>query len=169
MDHAVASESQIPHLDRSAKGRSSEVYRARDRLCPDGNGSHRRVGLCPAGDEAMLLDQVASEHGGTITLMITVKHGTEGGPQKSKGVRGYGARPVLHAEVHHAAQEKAKQMEVRKGGGVGKDQQWAHCGLQFRVGHQRQIDQILDRAWVEIAPECLVFGLDLLPRRMSRD
>src|ERR1700677_4729071 len=129
MDHAVASESQIPHFDRSAKGRPSEVYRARDRLCPDGNGSHRRVGLCLAVDEAVLLDQVASELGETITLAITVKHRAEGKPQKAKGVRGYTARPVLHADVHHAAQEQAKQMEVGKGGGVCKDQQWTHCGL----------------------------------------
>src|ERR1700722_4177821 len=129
MDHAVASESQIPRLDRSAKGRPSEVYRAGDRLCPDGNCSHRREDLCLAGDETVLLDQVAFELGETITLAITVKHRAEGNPEKATGVRGYAARPVLHAEIHHAAQEQAKQMEVGKVGGVCKDHQWTHCGL----------------------------------------
>src|ERR1700728_824011 len=105
MDHAVASKSQIPHLDRSAKGRPREVDRARDRLCPDGNCSHRRVGLCLTGDEAMLRDKVATELGETITLAITVQHRAEGKPQKAKGVRGYAARPMLYADVYHAAQE----------------------------------------------------------------
>ncbi len=37
-----------------------------------------------------------------------------------------------------------------------------HGGLYFRIGHQRQIDQALDRAPTEGLPDSLVFGLDLL-------
>src|ERR1700675_2341116 len=44
-----------------------------------------------------------------------------------------------------------------------------HGGLHFRVGHQRQVDQVLNRAPIEIPPDRLVFGLDLLPGRVRRD
>jgi len=30
------------------------------------------------------------------------------------------------------------------------------------IGHHRQIDQALDRAPIEVLPDCRVFGLDLL-------
>ena len=43
-----------------------------------------------------------------------------------------------------------------------KDREHLHGGLQFRIGHQRQIDQALDRAPIEGLPDRLVFGLDLL-------
>ena len=35
--------------------------------------------------------------------------------------------------------------------------------LQFRIGHQRQVDQVLDRTPVQGLPDRLVFSLDLLP------
>jgi hypothetical protein len=44
-----------------------------------------------------------------------------------------------------------------------------HRGLLFRIGHQRQIDQGLDRAAIEELPDRLVFGQDLFPGRMCRD
>ena len=44
-----------------------------------------------------------------------------------------------------------------------------HRGLQFRIGHQRQVDQILNRAPIEIPPERFVFGLGLFPGRVCRD
>ena len=61
-------------------------------------------------------------------------------------MRGSAAHSVLHAEVHHAAHEQAIQMEVGKVGGSDQDREHMHGGLQFRIGHQRQIDQALDRA-----------------------
>ena len=60
-------------------------------------------------------------------------------------------------------------MNVGKVGGGGKDREHLHRSLQFRIGHYRQIDQALDRAPIEGWPECIVFGLNLLPRRVCRD
>ena len=59
-------------------------------------------------------------------------------------------------------------MKVGKVGGASKDREHLHGGLQFRIGHQRQIDQALDRAPIEGLPDRLVFGLDLLPGRVRR-
>ena len=61
---------------------------------------------------------------------------------------------------------KHAQMEIGKVGGGRKEQEHLHGGLQFRIGHQRQIDQALDRAPTESLPDRLVFGLDLLLGRM---
>ena len=41
-----------------------------------------------------------------------------------------------------------------------------HGGAQLGVRHQRQIDQLLDRATPDLAPEALVFLPDLLLRRV---
>ena len=44
-----------------------------------------------------------------------------------------------------------------------------HRGQHVRIGHQRQIDQVLDRALIEGLPDRLVFGLGLLPGRVRRE
>ncbi len=72
------------------------------------------------------------------------------------------------AEVHHAALQKAKQIEVGKVSGVKKDRQQTHRGVQFRIVHQRQVDQVLDRAPLQVAPDLLVLGLDLRRVRVCR-
>src|SRR5260370_13048818 len=96
MDHAVASEGQITRLDRSAKGRPSEIDRARDRLRPDGNQSHRGVNFRPTCDEAVLLHQVPCKLGETITLLEPAKHPPEGQPHLPTAPRAYPARPLPH-------------------------------------------------------------------------
>ena len=59
-------------------------------------------------------------------------------------------------------------MKVGHVGGGSQDRERLHGGLLFRIGHQRQIDQALDRAPIEGLPDRLVFGLALLPRRVCR-
>lgn len=61
------------------------------------------------------------------------------------------------------------QLDVGKVGGAEEDREHLHSGQQFRIGHQRQIDQALDRTFLQIAPHCIVFGLDLFPGRVRRD
>jgi hypothetical protein len=60
-------------------------------------------------------------------------------------------------------------VKVGKVGGGSKDREQLHRGLQFWIGHYRQIDQALDRAPIEGLPDRLVFGLDLFPGRVCRD
>ena len=74
---------------------------------------------------------------------------------------------MLHAELHIVERHETKQTEVGKPADFGKDREHWHCCLQFRIGHQRQIDQTFDRAPVEALPYRLVFGMDLLVGRMS--
>src|SRR3984957_19325039 len=59
-------------------------------------------------------------------------------------------------------------MKVCKVGGGSEDREQLHCGLQFRIGHQRQIDQALDRAPGECPPDRVVFRLDLRRGRVRR-
>ena len=66
------------------------------------------VDFRPVGDEAVLLDEVACELGETITLAVTVKGWSEEKSEKATGVRGSAAYPVLHADVHHAAEVQAR-------------------------------------------------------------
>src|SRR5260370_35377949 len=115
--HTVASVGQIACLGRGAKGRPHEIDRRRDWLCPGGNYSHRIVDLCPVGDESVLLDQVTRELGETKTLSVTVKGRAEDKPEPAIGVRGRSPRPMLQADVHHAAQVQARQMNVGIAGG----------------------------------------------------
>ena len=60
-------------------------------------------------------------------------------------------------------------MKVGKVGGRRQSREHARGGLLFRIGHQRQIDQTLDRAPVEVLPEHLVFGLDPFPGGVRRN
>ena len=66
------------------------------------------VDLRTIGNEAVFLDQVASEYCESIPVEITMKDRAEDVPEDPKGVRGRAARPVLHAYVHHAANEQGK-------------------------------------------------------------
>src|SRR5271165_3043151 len=118
MVHSVASERQIPRFGGAAKGRPIEIDHARNRLGPEGNYSRGVVDFCLIGDETVLLDEIACEPGETITLAATVKDRSKDNPEKGTGVRGCAARPVLHADVRHAAQEQAIQMEVGERGGA---------------------------------------------------
>ena len=61
------------------------------------------------------------------------------------------------------------QIEVGEVGGWVRGRKDLHGSLQFRIGHQRQVNQALDRVSLQIAPERLVFGLNLFPSRMRRD
>ncbi len=107
-DPTVASGGQIPRLGRGAKGHPIEIDRDRDRLRPEGNYCEICVSLPLVGDKAVLLDQVAGELGETVSIAVTVKHRAEDRPKSSIGMRGRAARPVLNADVHHAAHEQAK-------------------------------------------------------------
>jgi hypothetical protein len=60
-------------------------------------------------------------------------------------------------------------VKVGKVGGTQQGREHLHRGLLFRIGHQRQIDQALDRAAIEGLPDRFVFDLDLIPGRMFRD
>ncbi len=69
-------------------------------------------------DKVVLLDQVASDLGETITLTVTMKDQPEESPA-TVGVRGSVAHPVLYADIHHAAREQAHQMDIGKVGDAG--------------------------------------------------
>ncbi len=166
--HAEASKVQITPLNRDAKACPHEIDHARDRLRPKGNRCHREVNLRLVGNKAVLLGQIAGEFGETVGIAITVKDRPEHSPPIAIGMRGSAARPVPHADVHHPAHLQAIQTEVGKVGGRTKDREHLHGGLQFRIGHQRQINQALDRAPIEGLPDRLVFGLDLLLGRVRR-
>src|SRR5471032_413251 len=60
-------------------------------------------------------------------------------------------------------------MEVGKVGAVKQGREQTHRGLQFRIGHQRQVDQTLDRVPSQVAPDRIVFRLDLFLGRVCRE
>src|SRR5260370_27986837 len=129
LEHTVTGEGQITRLNRGANGHPIEVDRGGDRLRPEGNYSHRVVDPRLVGDEAVLLDQVAGEFGETLAIAVTVKDRSEHSPQIAIGVCGSAARPVLHADLHHAAQMQTAQTEVAKIGAGSKHPQELHSGL----------------------------------------
>jgi hypothetical protein len=53
-------------------------------------------------------------------------------------------------------------------GGSRKDREHPHSGLQFRIGHQWQIDQALNRPLIEGLRDRLIFGLGLFRGWVSR-
>src|SRR5271156_4350130 len=126
------------------------------------------VDLRVVGGEGVLLDQVAGNPGQAVAFAVTVKVRSKDRPEASIGVGGSAAHPVLYAEVYHATREQAKQLKVGKCGRTSKDREHLHGCLYFRIGHQRQIDQTLDRVPAEGFPHRLVFGPDLLESRMCR-
>ena len=85
------------------------------------------------------------------------------------GERGGASRPVLHADVHQAAHKQAEQLVVGKVGWREQGREHIHGGPHFRIAHQRQIDQTLDRLALKVVPDRLRFGLDMLPGRVGRD
>src|SRR5258707_11289854 len=107
LTHAVASVGQATRLGRGAKRRPHEIDRGPDRLRPEGNYSHRMVDLRMVGDKAVLLDKVAGEFGESIPLAVTVKDRAQDGSEQATAVGGGAARPVLHADLRHAAREQA--------------------------------------------------------------
>src|ERR1700719_3732471 len=123
MAYAVTAVGQITSFDRSANGRLDELDRGCHRQRPEGSDSGRVLNLGSIARETMFLDQITSELCETKTLGVTVKSGSEGKSKVSKGMRGSAVRPVLHAEVHHAALLQAKQIAISNVGRVRKDGQ----------------------------------------------
>src|SRR5580704_858130 len=78
------------------------------------------------------------------------------------GERGTSACPMPDAESHHTAGLQTAQTGVGKLGGGKKGREHFHRSLQFRIGHQRQINQAFNGAPVESLRQSLAFALDLL-------
>ncbi len=135
LEHAVACEGQITHLGRGAMARAHEIDRGRDRLRPEGNRSNRVIDLSLIRDKPLLLDKVAGESRKAMAIAVTVKDRSENKPEIGIGVRRSATRPMPHADIHHAADVQAIQMEVCKVRGGDKDCQHLHGGLKFRIGH----------------------------------
>src|SRR5260370_6063802 len=146
-----------------------KIICSRDRLRPDGSSSHRSVDLCSVGEEAMLVDQIACELGETVTVVVTVKHWAKEDPERATSVGERTACAVLQADVHHAAQEQTQQMGVDKISRLEQGREETHSGLQFRIGHQRQVDQAVDLALRQVAPDRLILRLNLLLGRVCRE
>jgi len=153
----------IPRIGSSGR---YETYASTLPVEAGGNRCHREISLRLTSDEAVLFDQVAGKLGETIPFIVAVKDPAEHMAPKAKGDRGSAARSMLQAELHHAAQLQAIQTEVGKVSGGSKDGEHLHGGLQFRIGHQWQIDQALDRAPIESLPDRFEFRLDMLPCRV---
>jgi len=79
--HGVARVGQISRPDRGANGRLDELDRGRHRLRPEGIDSRRVLNPGSIGEEAVLLDQVASDLGEAKTLTVTLKDLAEANPK----------------------------------------------------------------------------------------
>jgi hypothetical protein len=120
----------------------------------------------PIGDEVVLLDEVTSELCEPSPFVVAVKDRAEHEPEITEAVRRGATRSMLDGDVHHAAPEQAPEMEVGELGGANDGRDQLYGGLHFRIGHQRQLDQALDRSAIEGLPDRLVFGLGLFPGRV---
>src|SRR5437016_5815196 len=76
------------------------------------------------------------------------------------------AVPMFQAEVCHPADDEAEEILVGPQGRRQDCVEDVHGAAQFGFRHQRQIDELLDRATPDLAPDTLVFLLDLLLRRL---
>src|SRR4029453_1900940 len=75
---------------------------------------------------------------------------------------------MLQAEVCHAADNEAGEILVGKQCWRKRGAKNIHGGAALWVRHQRQIDELADRAISNLAPHALVFLPDLLRRRVRR-
>ncbi len=73
---------------------------------------------------------------------------------------------MFQAEVCHPADDEAEEILVGPQGRRHDCVEDVHGAAQFGFRHQRQIDELLDRATPDLAPDTLVFLLDLLLRRL---
>jgi len=71
-------------------------------------------------------------------------------------------------QVHHVAEVQANQIDVGEVRRREEDRQHAHRRLHLDVGHERQVDQALDRPVTETGPDLRVLGVDLFARGMGR-
>src|SRR5712671_6380840 len=101
-----------------------------------------------------------AEPGSVIAETVPDEHAqTDVGKARSVAVA------VLQAEVRHPADDEPEQVLVGPQDCRQAGVEDIHGGAQLGVGHQRQIDELLDRATPDLAPEALVFLPDLLLRR----
>ena len=73
---------------------------------------------------------------------------------------------MFQAKIRHPADDEAEQILVGKQGWRQDGGEDVHGGAPLGVRHQRQVDELLDRATPDLAPDALVFALDLLSRWM---
>ena len=75
---------------------------------------------------------------------------------------------MLQAQVRHAADDEAEQVLVSEQGGAYDRREHVHGGAPGRITHGGKIDEVLDRAVPELAPNVGKFRGYLFLRRMGR-
>ena len=150
------------------EGAAGRVDRFRERPGPGDYDGEAVVGAAAEVVQAAALDQVAGHPGEAIAAVVVAE--ARAGDHARGGVahRRGGAVAVLEAEVGGAADAEGDEVVVDV---LGRD---AHLGEEledrqgFRVPHQRQVDDVLDRSVAEQGPDALVLAAGCLVARVRR-
>src|ERR1700754_1765382 len=116
----------------------------------------------------MLLDEIAGKLTELISFRIAPEVWTQHRPEPRVTMRRCATRAMLQTEAYHAAGVQAVQIVVGENRRCGKRREHTHRNQHFGVGHERQVDQALDRPSVEVLPDFLIFRLHFFARRMRR-
>src|SRR5206468_10666346 len=116
--------------------------------------------------QATLVHQIQAELPETEPRPVIAETGAEEHAQGDVGDARCVAVAMFQAEVRHPADDEAEQILVGKQGWRQYGGEHVQRGAPLGVRHQGQIDELLDRAIPDLAPDALVFSLDLLLRRV---
>src|SRR5208337_377626 len=168
-DIAVCGERQVAALVGDFKRTPQDIEAGPDMSRP-WNDVSREVFIGP-GLEAFqiaLFDQLVAESTESISCRIVAKARPSNIAKRYIVIAGTVAVAALEAEIHRSADCYARKIRVRMPYGSHKSRQNIQRRGGIRVGHQRQINELLDRAAPKPRPDQPVLALHLLICRMRR-
>src|SRR5258708_5539324 len=158
---AVTGEDNVARFESSGEGSTDKVERGRDRLRPNRNPCHIHVDLRLVGGKSMFFGEIDTELSKTVGIGVAVKGPPEDVPERRIAMRGSIDRPVLQTQVHDMAGRQQEQVLIGEERDLVETRQDARRGLNFRVGHRRQVDKAFDGSRAQVPPDFLIFIVDL--------
>src|SRR5260221_1427166 len=165
---AVAGEDNVARFDSSGEGSPDEVECGGDRLRPNSNPCHIHIDLRLVGGKSMCLGEIDTELSKTVGIGVAVKGPPEDVPERRKAMRGSINSPVLQTQVYDKTGRQQEEVFIGEKRNLVETRKDARRSLNFRVGHRSQVDKALDRSRAQVAPDLLVFIVNLFPAGMFR-
>src|SRR5258707_9593552 len=165
---AVTGEDNVARFDSSGEGSPDKVECGGDRLRPNSYPRHIHVDLRLVGGKSMFLGEIDPELCKTVGIGVAVKSPPEDVPERRIAMRRSINSPVLQTQVQDKAGRQQEQDFIGEKRNLAETPKDARRGLNFRVGHWRQVDKALDGSRAQVPPDFLVFIVNLFPGGMFR-
>src|ERR1700722_8675674 len=110
----------------------------------------------------MSFDKTDGELGKTITVMVTMKSRPQKESEPYIPIGGSLRRPMRKTNVHHVTGDQLGQIAIDEIRRPEKNREHTHDSLHLGIGHQRKVNEGLNRPHTQVQPDFVVLDLHVL-------